>query len=275
MAKHDDHAYRVRNLPRPRMLNYSSEGEQNSAPSPLYESNSDHERSPATQQQDELYKRSEEYVVETGERSQIKEEVEEMTVVECTPPREVILEDTESQDGNPVGIIVGGLFTDIVEDVILRQGNQEAAQQSPPRHGRLVYAEEIRNTPARDRRGPTRDERRAAQDEYPVGERIGTNPPAYARPGTSRTSDSREPKKKKKQSREARDSADPKGRKSLHRDAKKPVTYTENDGNKLEGQIKDESGTYSFPTSYHDTTATDINSETDSEFEEEYRAKRN
>ena len=187
VSRHDDHAYRVKNSYVPKLLNYSSEGEPNSAPSPLYGSNSDRERSPGPQQ-DVQYERSEEYVVnEPVELLQIKkEEVEERAVNESTPTREVILEDTESQDGSPVGI-VRGLFRNIVRNVIQKPGDHDAARRTPPRVGRLVYEEKVRNTPAKDRRGPTRDERRAAQGEFPVRERIGTNPPAYARPGTSRT----------------------------------------------------------------------------------------
>ena len=46
------------------------------------------------------------------------------------------------------------------------------------------------------------------------------------------------------------------------------MTYRENIEDKLEGQMKDEFGTYSFPTSHYETT-TDFDSGSESEIEDE------
>ena len=250
----------VRNSNVPRLLNhcYSSDKEPDLAPSPLYERNSDREGSPDPQQ-DVQYEQEEEYVVkETVDQLQIKREVDDQAINESTPTRTVILEDTESQDGSPVGI-VQSLFHNIVQNVIQEPESHEDAQRTPPRIGRLVYEEKIRSTPVKDRTGPTLDARRTAQNDFPARDRIGTHPPAYGQPGTSRTPDTRKPKKKGR-SREARNSADRKGRKSMPRKAKNSVTYREGGEEKLDGQM----GGCSFPTSYHETT-TDL--DTDSEYD--------
>ena len=133
------------------------------------------------------------------------------------------------------------------------------AQRTPPRIGRIVYEETTRNTPMRDRVGPTFSERRTAQKNLPAKDRVGTHPPAYERPGTSRSPVARETNRKRK-SRSARNSADYKGQKSIPRRAKATVQYREQDADKLDGQL---GGCY-FPTR-DDTTTTDLDTESDSE----------
>ena len=152
--------------------------------------------------------------------------------------------------------------------------SREAAQRTPPHTGRQVYEEEVRRTPAKDRRGPTRDERTEAQNNFHASQRVGNNPQAYAKPGTSRETDARKPKKKKR-SRGDRDAEDRSRRKSLARDAKKLVVYRDNSGDRLEGQIKDDSGTYTFPKGSHETTSeSDSNPESESEEEIELHQRR-
>ena len=132
--------------------------------------------------------------------------------------------------------------------------NQDDAQRTPPRGGELVFEEQVRSTPVKQRVGKTLTERREAQRTKPAKERLGTRPPtsAFERLGAGRYPVDREAKRRR--SRSARDSAS--SRQSFPRRAKAVVQNRGHEEDELDGQLD---GCY-FPI--REETTTDTDSET-------------
>ena len=116
----------------PKLVNYSDDHEYDQGPSPLY-----------VEQEEVIYETVADWSIE------IKKESEQEDVQE-TPPRRVVLEETE---GNTPG------------------SGQEDVHRTPPR--RVVFEETIRSTPVKQRVGPTKSEIREAQRTKSAKERLG------------------------------------------------------------------------------------------------------
>ena len=132
--------------------------------------------------------------------------------------------------------------------------NQDDAQRTPPRGGELVFEEQVRRTPVKQRVGKTFTERKEAQRTRPVKERLGTRPSTSVFERLSDGRDTVAPEARRRRSRNARDSTS--SRQSIPRPAKAEVQTRGQEESKLDGKLD---GCY-FPI--REETTTDTDSET-------------